>query len=426
MSIVVLDGVVDNDLRQLLLSKFDPLAPGAGTALPEVFVPKELEQWLQSVLRCCAAGQDPSPLKLPGALDGRSELVPMPGRVAVGSPPMHQDTGFDAMGRPDPTRVEGLVAVLYLAGAGTLVIDTGSQRHSVEVKPCRLVVWPNDQCIHRLDASPGEESRIMLGPMTLSSTGWKHAGDQYDPAKRASDRNGFVVRFGSMHGELICLRAMSIVVLDGVVDNDLRQLILSKFDLLAPGARTALPEVLVPKLGALDGRSELVPMPGRVAVGSPPMHQDTGFDAMGRPDPTRVEGLVAVLYLAGAGTLVIDTGSQRHSVEVKPCRLVVWPNDQCIHRLDASPGEESRIMLGPMTLSSAGWKRAGDQYSVAGRGSPCFAPDECRCPGCQEYKEKMKLVQERRLQQKSQQNVAVEGQVAPTDSSFCVRSCAVS
>ena len=40
MSIVVLDGVVDNDLRQLLLSKFDPLAPGAGTALPEVFVPK--------------------------------------------------------------------------------------------------------------------------------------------------------------------------------------------------------------------------------------------------------------------------------------------------------------------------------------------------------------------------------------------------
>ena len=42
---------------------------------------------------------------------------------------------------------------------------------------------------------------------------------------------------------------MSIVVLDGVVDNDLRQLILSKFDLLAPGARTALPEVLVPKLG---------------------------------------------------------------------------------------------------------------------------------------------------------------------------------
>ena len=41
----------------------------------------------------------------------------MPGRVAVGSSPMHQDTGFDAMGRPDPTRVEGLVAVLYLAGS---------------------------------------------------------------------------------------------------------------------------------------------------------------------------------------------------------------------------------------------------------------------------------------------------------------------
>eukprot|EP00439_Symbiodinium_sp_Y106_P017605 s991_g2.t1 len=115
---------------------------------------------------------------------------------------------------------------------------------------------------------------------------------------------------------------MLIVVLDGVVDNDLRQLVLSKFAPLAPGT--------------LDGRSELVPMPGRVAVGSSPMHQDTGFDAMGRPDPTRVEGLVAVLYLAGSGTLVIDTGSQHHSVEVKPCRLVVWPNDQCIHRLDAS------------------------------------------------------------------------------------------
>ena len=42
--------------------------------------------------------------------------------------------------------------------------------------------------------------------------------------------------------------AMSIVVLDGVVDNDLRQLILSKFAPLAPAARTALPEVLVPNL----------------------------------------------------------------------------------------------------------------------------------------------------------------------------------
>mmetsp|Transcript_29600 Transcript_29600/g.61821 ORF Transcript_29600/g.61821 Transcript_29600/m.61821 type:complete len:247 (+) Transcript_29600:56-796(+) len=246
---------------------------------------------------------------------------------------------------------------------------------------------------------------------------------------------------------------MSIVVLDGVVDNDLRQLILSKFAPLAPAARTALPEVLVPKPleqflqsvlgscaagrdpaavelpGEFDARSELVPMPGRVAVGSSPMHQDTGFDAMGRPDPTRVEGLVAVLYLAGSGTLVIDTGSQHHSVEVKPCRLVVWLNDQCIHRLDASPAEESRIMLGPMTLSSSGWKRAGDQYSVAGRGSPCFAPDECRCPDCKSKKELQKMVQERRLQEqqkKKEQNVTVEGQVAPTDSCCRVQACAVS
>eukprot|EP00437_Effrenium_voratum_P003391 CAMPEP_0181424376 /NCGR_PEP_ID=MMETSP1110-20121109/14612_1 /TAXON_ID=174948 /ORGANISM="Symbiodinium sp., Strain CCMP421" /LENGTH=160 /DNA_ID=CAMNT_0023547531 /DNA_START=67 /DNA_END=549 /DNA_ORIENTATION=+ len=120
MSIVVLDGVVDNDLRQLILSKFDPLAPGARTALPDVLVPKPLEQWLQSVLRSCAGGHDPSAAELPGALDGRSELVPMPGRVAVGSSPMHQDTGFDAMGRPDPTRVEGLVAVLYLARSETM------------------------------------------------------------------------------------------------------------------------------------------------------------------------------------------------------------------------------------------------------------------------------------------------------------------
>lgn len=44
-------------------------------------------------------------------------------------------------------------------------------------------------------------------------------------------------------------------------------------------------------------------------------------------------------------------------------RLVLWPNESCIHRLDA--GNNDRTMIGPMSLSAEDvWNRAGDQYAV--------------------------------------------------------------
>ncbi|CAE7360063.1 unnamed protein product [Symbiodinium natans] len=179
--IAVLDGFVDDELSHVIRSKLVPLAPGARTALSEVPVPRQLEQRLQAVFRCCSEGRDPNSMALakPGGVAGATadaDMVLMPGRVAVGSSPMHQDTGFDKTGKPDPAHVQGFVAVLYLAGTGTLTIHSISKEHVVDVKPGRLVVWPNDRCIHRLD---GGGSRMMLGPMALDSAGWKRAGDQY-------------------------------------------------------------------------------------------------------------------------------------------------------------------------------------------------------------------------------------------------------
>ncbi|CAE7751961.1 unnamed protein product [Symbiodinium sp. CCMP2592] len=180
--IAVLDGFVDEELRQSIMGKLSPLPAGERTVLSQVPVSRQLEQRLQSVLRWCADGRDPKAMALekqfsaPGPANSLDTVL-MPGRVAIGSSPMHQDTGFDATGKPDPAYVKGFVAVLYLAGSGRLTIHSSSEEHVVEVKPARLVVWPNDRCIHRLDAGSG--SRMMLGPMALDLAGWKRAGDQY-------------------------------------------------------------------------------------------------------------------------------------------------------------------------------------------------------------------------------------------------------
>jgi len=125
-----------------------------------------------------------------------------------------------------------------------------------------------------------------------------------------------------------------------------------------------------------------VRMPGRLARGSSAMHVDTGFDQNDSPVDLKLSGLVCVLYLDGDGHLVIDDGSGvEQSIPVTRGRLVLWPNDTCIHRLDA--GNNTRAMIGPMNLSSDGvWNRAGDQYAVAGEYGVDWSqhPEACRNP----------------------------------------------
>lgn len=144
-------------------------------------VPPVIERRIQNVLECRTKGTDiPYDKDADIHMDSIGEaLVPMPARVAQGSSPMHRDTGFNKFDEPDPGYVEGYVAVLYLEGFGTLVVDSGTRQHSIEVKPNRLIVWPNDACLHRLDASQQGGSRRMLGPMSLKAGSWQRAGDQY-------------------------------------------------------------------------------------------------------------------------------------------------------------------------------------------------------------------------------------------------------
>merc|ERR1711865_934810 len=186
----VVDNVLDEQSISQLLRQFEgsALEPGARTVLPFIDVPCKLDRRIRQILHRQLSGTDhtdtddtdsaalgqpePSPRE-------NGQTVRMPGRLARGSSAMHVDTGFDQNDSPVDLKLSGLVCVLYLDGDGHLVIDDGSGvEQSIPVTRGRLVLWPNDTCIHRLDA--GNNSRAMIGPMNLSADGvWNRAGDQY-------------------------------------------------------------------------------------------------------------------------------------------------------------------------------------------------------------------------------------------------------
>ena len=179
--------IVDNVLDELsisqLLRQFEgsALEPGARTVLPFIDVPCKLDRRIRQILHCQLSSTDHTDTDdTDSAAPGQPEpTVRMPGRLARGSSAMHVDTGFDQNDSPVDLKLSGLVCVLYLDGDGHLVIDDGSGvEQSIPVTRGRLVLWPNDTCIHRLDA--GNNTRAMIGPMNLSSDGvWNRAGDQY-------------------------------------------------------------------------------------------------------------------------------------------------------------------------------------------------------------------------------------------------------
>ena len=179
--------IVDNVLDELsisqLLRQFEgsALEPGARTVLPFIDVPCKLDRRIRQILQCQLSSTDHTDTDdTDSAAPGQPEpTVRMPGRLARGSSAMHVDHGFDQNDSPVDLKLSGLVCVLYLDGDGHLVIDDGSGvEQSIPVTRGRLVLWPNDTCVHRLDA--GNNTRTMIGPMNPSADGvWNRAGDQY-------------------------------------------------------------------------------------------------------------------------------------------------------------------------------------------------------------------------------------------------------
>lgn len=175
-AVTVLDSFIDERFAATLAQSFAPLKDGCDQTLSTVLVPSELECRMRCILASRAQSvvsllKESASLSLEDCIE---PWVTMPGRVAKGSSHMHHDAGFDPSGTKEDI-VTGYVAVLYLAGHGSLVLDCGSGECAIDVKPGRLILWPN--CLHRLDASPGDEARVMIGPMHLTEDGsWRRAG----------------------------------------------------------------------------------------------------------------------------------------------------------------------------------------------------------------------------------------------------------
>lgn len=107
-----------------------------------------------------------------------------------------------------------------------------------------------------------------------------------------------------------------------------------------------------------------MPMVARIASGSVPLHQDC-FSPFDAAETGFIDGYVAVLYVDGAGTFVVDTGDGEQAIDIAPGRFIAWPNGLCWHRLDASPGGGPRAMLGPVAIDAGGlMQRAHDVWST--------------------------------------------------------------
>lgn len=179
---VFVDDVLDDAERLMLFDQFPRLLPGMRQFRPSIMVPDALVLRITSIVQSCALGQDPSKSNFKQLVSGNSEThLPVPGKVSVGSSrAMHQDTQLGEHGDFDQNIVQGYVAVLYLDGCGELIFDSGFGEVAIELKPGRLIVWWNESCMHRVEASPDGRARSMLGPMYVSEDGHVEAvGHRY-------------------------------------------------------------------------------------------------------------------------------------------------------------------------------------------------------------------------------------------------------
>lgn len=166
---VVIDHFLDEESCASFRSQFPVLEVGATRMLPTLEVPLQLVERMQSALSMSSKGQGHSILPTPTPC-ATGPLVPMAARIASGSVPMHQDC-FNPFDAAETGFIDDYVAVLYVDGAGTFVIDAGDGEQAIDIAPGRFIAWPNGLCRHRLDAPPGGGARAMLGPVALDAGG---------------------------------------------------------------------------------------------------------------------------------------------------------------------------------------------------------------------------------------------------------------
>lgn len=168
---VVIDNFLDEQSCDALRSKFPVREGDVARMLPTLQVQLQFAERMQIALSMSSQGQGHNILPIPAsACDSTGPLVPMVARMASGSVPMHQDC-FSPFDAAETGFIDGYVAVLYVDGAGTFVIETGDGEQTIDIIPGRFIAWPNGLCRHRLDAAQGGGMRAMLGPLAIDAGG---------------------------------------------------------------------------------------------------------------------------------------------------------------------------------------------------------------------------------------------------------------
>jgi len=75
-------------------------------------------------------------------------------------------TGADCYRGKRGSVVEGISAVVYLAGGGTMTfvnVETGDLEREINILPGRMIVWDNDSLLHKVDVGDSTSPRVMLG-----------------------------------------------------------------------------------------------------------------------------------------------------------------------------------------------------------------------------------------------------------------------
>eukprot|EP00931_Biecheleriopsis_adriatica_P066535 TRINITY_DN40879_c0_g1_i1.p1 TRINITY_DN40879_c0_g1~~TRINITY_DN40879_c0_g1_i1.p1 ORF type:complete len:400 (+),score=34.94 TRINITY_DN40879_c0_g1_i1:88-1200(+) len=166
---IIVDDFIDEECRSRLLGQLPPLERHCCKQLTEVWMPQELDLRMRNIV-----GQDIPEGSwcesvLPHVAGGA--MVSLPARIACGSVPTHRDC-FNPLDAADPGFINGLIAILYLSGSGSLVLSSESGDRAIDIVPGRLIAWSNSAYCHRLDAAPGGEPRAMVGPVAIDAEGY--------------------------------------------------------------------------------------------------------------------------------------------------------------------------------------------------------------------------------------------------------------
>lgn len=168
---VVIDNFLAAEECSHLLKNF-PILEDETRKLFTVDIPLELEKRMRNTLQR-SSGVNEGPVMLgvsASSINEQPPSVPFVARLATGSVPMHQDC-FNPFDAAETGFIDDYVAVVYLAGAGSFVIDAGDGETAIDILPGRFIAWPNGVCHHRLDAAPDSGARAMLGPVAINADG---------------------------------------------------------------------------------------------------------------------------------------------------------------------------------------------------------------------------------------------------------------